>query len=133
MQVHLACLDNDGDLRTLAVHGQGVEQGRVRIESGGTIHAQRLLHTGNEKEQTNLRILQDVQYGIRSAVAQAVRNSDMRLTQDAHETRRVAFGRYIALARATGRAYEEHRRELQKSAAVLIQLRLHLVVVAGVD
>src|SRR5882724_5523281 len=96
VQEDLLDLDADGEARHLAVHGQRGEQVGVACDARAPVDAQGLAARGDEEEQADVGIGEDVAHAVQALVARPVGDHEVRVVEHAHETRGVALGRHVA-------------------------------------
>ena len=99
VQERLADLDPDGELRHLAVDGAVGEQRRRADDRRAAVDAQRVLEAGDEEQQADRRVGQQVAHGVDAVVARPVGDQKRRVVEDPDETPGVALRRDVGLAR----------------------------------
>lgn len=103
MDERLAHRYHQRQFRCLAVYRHVLAHGGVADDGGGAAHAQRFRPAGDEENQPDPRVAQDVAEGVRAPVAGPLGDGECpALIQHAHETRRVTLGRNVEVAFAVG-------------------------------
>ena len=123
MQVGLLDLDVERQPRRLGAAGrQFVEQGRIARERRAPVDPQRLAHPGQQEEQGDVRVLEDVGVRVLAAVAGVVGEREAPLVEDPREARRPAARRAVAMPVGAGGRQERDRRARDEVAAVAIEV-----------
>ena len=96
MREDLVDLDPEAELRDLALDGAGREQILVGDERGAAVDPERVADAGDEEEQADVRVAQDVAERVGQLVPGSVRKQQRALVEHADEARRVAAGAHVA-------------------------------------
>ncbi len=78
-------------------------------DRGAAVDAQRLADAGNEEQQRDARVAQDIAEAVDAVVAGPVGQRQRALVENAHEAGRVALGRTVEPFGAAGRDRDEGR------------------------
>ena len=98
MEEGLPYRDENDEARLAALDGSGGQKLGVARQLGDAIDAQRLVDAGNEEQQTDLGIRDDVRQRIQPVVAGPVRDDDGVVVQHPGKARRVAARAHIGAA-----------------------------------
>ena len=109
--------DDDHGARRLAVDDEALRQRRIGRDRGAADDPDGLAAAGNEEQQRDARIDEDVAQRVDAVVAAPVGNEQRLLVVHAHEARRIAARRAVEPVRAAGGEREERRR-LDEGAVV---------------
>jgi hypothetical protein len=85
----------DHALRRLAIHGKTLQQSGFGGDGGGAVHPERLANAGNEKEQGDSRVGDDVAQAVNAIIAASLGNEQRLVVLHRDEARRVAARRCI--------------------------------------
>ena len=107
---HALHRDHDHCARRLVVDNEALLERRIGRNAGTANDANRFADAGNEKQQRDARIANDVAQRVDAIVAAAVGNEQRLFIGHAHKTRCVAARRAIEPFRPAGRQREERRR-----------------------
>ena len=91
-------LDADRQLRCLALRDAARQELRIFRDPRAAVDAQRLLASGNEEDQADVRIGQQVLHPVEALVAGAIGDDDAAVVEDEDEAWRIALGRDVARA-----------------------------------
>ena len=121
VRVRLLDLDQQAELRRLALDRALLEQLRVVDDRRAPVDAERVGDAGDDEEQRDVRVLEDVAVRVGEPVARPVGQEQRPLVEHLHEPGRIAARRDVAAAvGARGRQAEE-RRQLDELARQLVQ------------
>ena len=126
MQERLLDLDADGERRALAARHHPIEDLVVLDDPRAAVDAQGVLAAGDQEDQPDVRVLEDVAHTVELLVAEPVGDGEAMLVEHQHEPGRVALRRDVAATRGAGRCEQQERRPLDERATVLVEPGLFL-------
>ena len=115
-------LDADGELRHLPHCGQALQHVGIAHDAAAAVHAQRVLSTGHQEDQPDVRIVEQVAHAVEALVARPVGNDEVLGVEHVHEARRVALGRDVAATPRIRRCDQHERRRGDERLAMRVQL-----------
>ena len=127
MVEHLADADADGDDRGFAARGQAFENGRVGREFRGAVHAQGLGRAGQQEDEADVRVVEDVGQAEDEFVARPVGHEQRVFVLYADEARAVALGRDVLIALRVRGGEQQKRRPANEVDARLVERRPQFV------
>ena len=77
MQEHFLDMHNKRKFGRFALHGQSLTQGQIAHNLHRAVDTQGVFVAGNQKQKPDMRVLQHVGEGIRSAIAWTIRDDQM--------------------------------------------------------
>ena len=98
LRVRLVDLDEDAELRHLALDRARREQLGVGGERRAAVDAERLGHAGHEEQQPDVRVGEDVAQRVGDPVARPLGQQQRAVVEDPDEPGRVAAGAEVAVA-----------------------------------
>lgn len=110
VQEGLADAYDDGQLWYTTSDRHIFQNFRVTSECGLPVYAQCVLEAGNDKEQSDIRVGNDVGQRIKTVVPRAIRDRNGTLIENLHETRRIATRTDVSLSVRMLGANTEKRR-----------------------
>src|SRR5580693_109770 len=111
-------VDEDAELRRLAVDRARREQRGIGDERRAAVDAKRLADAGDHEQDADARINEDVAQRIGEPVAGPIGDEQRAIVEDAHEARWIAARADVARAVAIARRDARERRELDESTRV---------------
>lgn len=99
---HLVDLDDHDDGRAVSAHEHLVEVRGVGAEPRPPVDPQRVAAAGDERQQADVWVGEDVVEAVGSAVTGPVGDRDRAIVEDAHEPGRVALRRDVEVAHGVG-------------------------------
>ena len=110
LRVRLVDLDDDAELRDLALDRARREQLGIGGERRATVHPERLGHAGDEEQQPDVRVGEDVAQRVGDAVARTLGQQQRAVVDDLDEPGRVAPRAQVAVAVGVRRRDAQERR-----------------------
>ena len=122
MQEQVGDLDDDGQSRKPVIHAHGFQQFRVSRKTGTAIDPQCLVITGNDEQQSDAGIGEDIGEAVQPVVAGAVRDGQCLIVQNSDKASRIAAWADIGGARVILRANAQERRAFDEGARMWVEL-----------
>src|SRR5271170_1575902 len=98
MQEYLADRNFNADSRRSAIEFSGGEKARLVDDARPAVHAQGSLGTGDEEDEADIRVDDNVLDRVEVIVARSIGNEQGLVVEDLHKAGRVAAGRNVGFA-----------------------------------
>lgn len=132
MEEDLLDVDLEDDDRLVTLHDHLVGIRRIREQLRPSVDAQGVAAAGDEEDQADVRVLQDVGEPVGTLVARSLGDRERRVVDDECEPSGVALRRHVAAAARIRRCHQAERRRGEPSSvlggerrSVLVEDTLH--------
>jgi hypothetical protein len=98
MQEYVADLNFNADFRRFAIEFSDGEKPRVVDDARPTVHAQGFLGTGEEEDEADIRVGDNVLDRVEVIVVRSIGNDQGLAVKDSHKAGRVPAGRNVGFA-----------------------------------